>query len=344
MTLESLISSGVELIEQGNYLKAIDQFSRALQLSDSSFKAYLNRSIAYQRSQKLDLALKDVDQAIHIAKDLRQSQEYISASYFRKAIILYLLKNYAESYQNILLAQKYHCSDITFPSWKSKIEAKLDSEKSKPVQSVPDSSKAEKPSANEKPLQPTTPSIASKPRIDWYQNSTEVNISIFVKKIDKSSLKVDFAKDSLEVSFPLPDSGEDYTYKIEKLFAKIDPSQSSYTVFGTKLELTLQKIEPIQWNSIEFDQQRQPSTTHEESTLAYPSSSKKKIDWSKLGDDEDEAKDDQSPDAFFQQLYKNADDDSKKAMMKSFIESGGKSLSTNWDNVENKDFSAEAEP
>ncbi|ANZ75088.1 BA75_02851T0 [Komagataella pastoris] len=343
MTLESLISSGLELIEQGDYANAIDQFSRALQLSDSSFKAYLNRSIAYQRSHNLDLALKDVDKAIHIAKDLRQSQDYISISYLRKAIILYLLKNYTESYQNILLAQKYNCSDITFASWKSKIEAKLETEKSKLVQSVPASIETEKHSANEKLLQPATPSIVAKPRIDWYQNNTEVNISIFVKKIDKSSLNVDFGKDSLEASFPLPDSGENYTYKIEKLFAQIDPSKSSYTVFGTKLELTLQKIEPIQWNSIELDQQTQPSTTHEESTLAYPSSSKKKIDWSKLGDEEDEAKDDQSPDAFFQQLYKNADDDSKKAMMKSFIESGGKSLSTNWDNVENKDFSTEAE-
>jgi suppressor of G2 allele of SKP1 len=36
---------------------------------------------------------------------------------------------------------------------------------------------------------------------------------------------------------------------------------------------------------------------------------------------------------FFQNLFTNADDDTRKAMMKSFQESGGTALSTNWDEV-----------
>lgn len=38
-------------------------------------------------------------------------------------------------------------------------------------------------------------------------------------------------------------------------------------------------------------------------------------------------------DAFFQKLYADADDDTKRAMMKSYQESGGTSLSTNWSEV-----------
>ena len=36
---------------------------------------------------------------------------------------------------------------------------------------------------------------------------------------------------------------------------------------------------------------------------------------------------------FFQNIFTNADDDAKRAMMKSFQESGGTALSTNWDDV-----------
>ena len=36
---------------------------------------------------------------------------------------------------------------------------------------------------------------------------------------------------------------------------------------------------------------------------------------------------------FFQKLFKDADDDTKRAMMKSYQESGGTTLSTNWDEV-----------
>jgi len=43
-----------------------------------------------------------------------------------------------------------------------------------------------------------------------------------------------------------------------------------------------------------------------------------------------------SLDAFFQKLYADADADTRRAMMKSYSESGGTSLSTNWNEVGKK--------
>lgn len=50
-------------------------------------------------------------------------------------------------------------------------------------------------------------------------------------------------------------------------------------------------------------------------------------------DENGKAEDEPDIDDFFKQLYAGADDDTRKAMQKSYQESGGTSLSTNWSEV-----------
>lgn len=128
------------------------------------------------------------------------------------------------------------------------------------------------------------------------------------------------------------------------LFAKIKPAESSYKVFSTKVEIILQKAIPgRKWSDIEGDE----STLHDSSAErldnvmvaktgeqgpVYPTSSRNgPKDWDKI-DDTDEGED-QDVNSFFQKLYKDADPDTRKAMMKSYQESNGTSLSTNWADV-----------
>lgn len=55
--------------------------------------------------------------------------------------------------------------------------------------------------------------------------------------------------------------------------------------------------------------------------------------------DDDEGGD--PADMFFKQLYRNADPDTRRAMMKSYTESNGTALSTNWEEVSKKTFPVE---
>lgn len=66
---------------------------------------------------------------------------------------------------------------------------------------------------------------------------------------------------------------------------------------------------------------------------AYPTSAKGgPKDWDHLADDEKDD-DDKDVNAFFRQLYKGATPDQQRAMMKSFQESNGTALSTDWSSV-----------
>ena len=75
---------------------------------------------------------------------------------------------------------------------------------------------------------------------------------------------------------------------------------------------------------------------------SYPSSSRTgPKNWEQIGAELDE--DDSSDvNAFFKNLYKNATPEQQRAMMKSFTESSGTSLSTDWSDV--KDRTVETVP
>ncbi len=76
---------------------------------------------------------------------------------------------------------------------------------------------------------------------------------------------------------------------------------------------------------------------------AYPTSSKKgPTNWDKIDDDDEEdASKNGDVNGFFQQIYKNADEDTKRAMMKSFTESNGTALSTSWTDAKSKTYKTE---
>ncbi|KAI1819006.1 SGS-domain-containing protein [Xylaria intraflava] len=76
---------------------------------------------------------------------------------------------------------------------------------------------------------------------------------------------------------------------------------------------------------------------------AYPTSSRKgPQNWDNIDDPDDENAKEGDVNKFFQDLYKGGNEDTKRAMMKSFVESNGTALSTSWSEAQGKTYQTSA--
>lgn len=218
------------------------------------------------------------------------------------------------------------------------------------------------------PAAPAVPAVtqtpANKIRHDWYQNNDKVYFTLLAKGVPKDKAVIDIQPRSLAISFPLQTSST-YDFSLDPLFAEIDPSASTFSIMSTKVEVTLKKSQPGQkWSALESSE---PVTKDSKTTTSvpsapaqapaapaqkapsYPTSSRNgPKNWDKLASEalskpkdgkpgaKEEEEDDEGGDpvnSFFKKLYAGADPDVRRAMMKSFTESNGTALSTNWEEV-----------
>jgi len=110
------------------------------------------------------------------------------------------------------------------------------------------------------------------------------------------------------------------------------------------LKIKLKKVNQFRWKELEDTGEnipttvQQPQTSNGSSTssqASVPSVYSTKKNWDKIAKDvaEEKLEGEESLNKLFQDIYGNGTDEQKRAMMKSFLESGGTVLSTNWDEV-----------
>ncbi|CAH8548736.1 unnamed protein product [Heterobilharzia americana] len=106
-----------------------------------------------------------------------------------------------------------------------------------------------------------------------------------------------------------------------------------------KVEIQLRKATEVRWSNLESQCLSSGSKVHNSQDVtkivhSYPSSSKFSHDWNKLEKEAAEIEDEEDPlNKLFKNIYANASDETRKAMVKSFTESAGTVLSTNWNEV-----------
>ncbi|KAJ4348918.1 Cochaperone protein [Ascochyta clinopodiicola] len=360
---------GEAALSASNYEEAIHHFTDALKSNPAAVKYYINRATAYQRTHKYPEALADAEIAVVLAHK-RATRELIKDAQFRRAQQLFFLERYADADYVLEIVKKLDEKEKTLPIWSLKVAKKLqsipeDDEKRKvTVKDIPDievpsapketaaTKKTETPAAAAKPVVPTP---ANKIKDDWYQSNETVTVNILAKGAPTDKVAVDFDKDSLSISFPVEGSSAEYSFNVDPLYAPINPTESKFRVTPNKIEITLKKAsQGVKWHKLEGDRAveavegSKDTIPHhilsgkpvQDSGPAYPTSSKSGVkNWDKLAaedlDDKDEIEGDETS-HFFKKLYSGATSEQQRAMMKSYQESGGTVLSTDWNNVGSK--------
>lgn len=334
MAVEVHIKHGDEALEKKDLLSAISHYSAALKESPEAFLALLKRAVVYTKLTNYDDAKSDITKAFVIAEN-RGKRADKAMCHFRLGIVNYAEKDFQAATVNFKKAQELQCADPGLTIWLTKAERDWKKLGGRVEDENPKDSAPQEPKSTLVDYINKTAPMKVKIREDWYQSNNEVTVTIYAKNVQEKTLSIEFGPRLVSVSFPSADNSE-YNYNLDPLFGTIDPEKSSYKVYGTKLEITLVKQVLGKWASLEGDgtTDSAPAAESSSSGLAYPSSAKKAINWSNflIKDDDDKSED------FFANLYKDVDDDTRRAMMKSYVESNGTVLTTNWEEAKEKTF------
>lgn len=214
---------------------------------------------------------------------------------------------------------------------------------------------------------------ANKIRHEWYQTSENVIVTLFAKGVPEDKATIEIQRQSLAITFPLltgsdydlsleplfapidaaSSTSKIMSTKVEFQLKKVTPGQKWPSLEGT--ESVKDQPENTKSNGADAVKRAVLATSSVNSAPAYPTSSKSgPKNWDKLADDltkkpkskdkkdgeddTDEGVDDYEDEGdpvngFFKKLFAGADPDTQRAMMKSYQESNGTALSTNWSEV-----------
>merc|ERR1712137_2987 len=185
-------------------------------------------------------------------------------------------------------------------------------------------------------------------RREWYQNNTHVYITIFVKNISREQCEIAFEEDGFSLTIrSSEDADKEYQLNLE-LSDAIKPDECKLEVSKVKVEVILAKKNLVQWRDLEKRDDAIPDVSP--SQPAYPTSAKQKRDWGQIDSEMERELKAQKPEGeealntLFREIYGKADDETRRAMNKSFQTSGGTVLSTNWGEVGKADYEGKDRP
>jgi suppressor of G2 allele of SKP1 len=253
---------------------------------------------------------------------------------FKKGCALFNLEEYESAKEVFEAGLKVEPGASNFKAWLRKCDVELEAA----GPSKPKAAPAPQKPVSSHPTPSAAPILAPPPKVkhDFYQNQGHVYVAFYHKKTKPENLQVNFTRDELHLSIVL-DDGDVFNFDTQ-LCGPIVPEASTFKILSTKIELDLTKAEDVNWGSLGPSAVRQWADTAAVDKTLYPSSKGPK-NWdaiTKANYVEPEVSGDEALNKLFKDIYGKGNEETRMAMNKSFVESGGTILSTNWKEVGNK--------
>lgn len=352
MASETHYSKGNELMADDLYDEALDEYNKAVEGESSAAeltKFLTKRAACHIKLRQFTNAVADANQAISLSPSDQMA-------HFRKGVACFSLDEFETALEAFKESEKL--GGKLSATWIRKCEAELEEleeeemdveepkkEEPKKEEEVKTEPKKEEPKAETKEYSVTSATAAdlaplpgfNRVKHDWYQTSTHVIITIYAKNVKEEDANIRISNSAVEVALQL-EGGREFQLDLS-LFDEVVASESSYRIVSVKVELKLKKAKPdVKWPGLEQTEGGTPVAWADTSAVdksAYPTSSKKgPRNWDAIAKDDDEKlSGDAALNKVFQDIFSKGTDDQRRAMMKSFTESGGTVLSTNWDDV-----------
>ncbi|XP_013731008.1 protein SGT1 homolog A isoform X2 [Brassica napus] len=318
---KELAAQAKEAFVDDDFDVAVDLYSKAIDLDPSCADFFADRAQAYIKLQNFTEAVADAKKAIELDPSLTKA-------YLRKGTACMKLEEYRTAKTALEKGASIAPSESKFKKLIDECNLRIAEEEKDLVQPPV------KVDQTPVPAEPAKPKF----RHEYYQKPEEVVVTVFAKGIPKQNVNIDFGEQILSVVIDVP--GEEAYHLQPRLFGKIVPKKCIYQVMSTKIEIRLAKAEIITWTSLEHGKGPAVLPKPDVSTVrpAYPSSKKVK-DWDKIEaevkkqEKDEKLEGDAALNKFFREIYSNADEDMRRAMSKSFVESNGTVLSTDWKEV-----------
>ena len=341
-----------------HYEEAESLFNQAIEINPQPLDGYMVRCKVLIKLEKFTLARNDAEriiQALRPKEDDPSVHNTLSSVFMMGGVASFRLGEYDRAKDFFKEGNRFDSSSKTgFNQWMIWCDEKMaklkknleENEKVKKIATADAATKAKEqptPSSNAESTTPVNiPMPTPKIKHDWYQTESAVVVEVRIKGLSKDHVTVEFQSRSLSVTAKLPQTQSDYSLEID-LSHDIQPEKSSFKVLSTKIEIKMLKKDGIRWTVLEGEDPLPAAAA----TLSLKTGNDKSKppthpsgrDWSKIEKDIDKELESEKPEGeaalndLFAKIYKDADDETRKAMNKSFQESGGTVLSTNWDEI-----------